>query len=387
MDGNSQETILRCYRPRPTAHGRRFVFRDTELLLDILLLFLSLCLILLAAAMFTNGIEMLGHRLKVHQGAVGSVLAAVGTAMPETIIPIIAIVLAALAGQDTAKAAANHGFAIGGIVGAPLMLSTLAMLVTGLAVLVYAWRGKRPLAMTPDLPALRRDLTYFLIIYVVGILVSAAPHAVNLICGTDCPGLLLPLHIGAAVFLMAGYVYYLKRTFAGDSPQLDEPADLYLAKWLRINLSTAKGAMVQLLLSLAIMIFAAEMFVGYMTDVATQLNVSVLVLSLILTPIATELPEKFNSIIWIGHRKDALAMGNITGALVFQGSFPVMFGILFTGWDLFSDHHAALVAAVMPLGAAAAILLWVKLRNSLSPYLLIVLGLLYGLFVLHVAFL
>ena len=357
------------------------------MILDILLLLVSLCLILFAAAMFTNGIEIFGHRLKVHQGAVGSVLAAVGTAMPETIIPIIAIVLAALAGQDPAKVAANHGFAVGAIVGAPLMLSSLAMLVTGLAVLVYAWRGKRSLEMTPDLPSLRRDLSYFLIIYVVGILVGIAPRVVNRVCGEDCPGLLAPLHIGAAIFLLTGYVYYLKRTFAGDSPQLDEPADLHMANWLGLKSSTAKGAMVQVLLSLTIMVFGAKMFVGYMTDVATQLNVSVLVLSLILTPIATELPEKFNSIIWIGHRKDALAMGNITGALVFQGSFPVMFGILFTGWDLLSEHNAALVAAIMPLGAAAAILLWVKLRKSLSPYLLIALGLLYGLFVLHVAFL
>ena len=357
------------------------------MLINVLLLFLSLCLILLAAALFTNGIEIFGHRLKVHQGAVGSVLAAVGTAMPETIIPIIAIILAAMNGGDGAKVAANHGFAIGGIVGAPLMLSTLAMLVTGLAVLIYAWRGMRPLAMTPDLPALNRDLTYFTLIYIVGILVSLAPHVVNRICGGQRPGLLLPLHVGAAIFLLAGYVCYLKRTFAGDSPQLDEPAGLYMAKWLGLKSSTAAGAAVQLLLSLAIMIFGARMFVGYMTEVATQLHASVLVLSLILTPIATELPEKFNSIIWIGRRKDALAIGNITGALVFQGSFPVMFGILFTGWDLLADHHAALVAAVIPLFAAATILLWVKLRKSLSPYLLIALGLLYGLFVLHVAIL
>ena len=59
--------------------------------LDALVWLASLLMILLASILFTNGIELLGHRLKMHQSAVGSVLAAVGTALPETVVPIIAI--------------------------------------------------------------------------------------------------------------------------------------------------------------------------------------------------------------------------------------------------------------------------------------------------------
>ena len=58
----------------------------------VLLLLVSLALILASAALFTNSVEWLGLKLKVHEGVVGSIFAAVGTAMPETLIPIVAIV-------------------------------------------------------------------------------------------------------------------------------------------------------------------------------------------------------------------------------------------------------------------------------------------------------
>ncbi len=82
---------------------------------DILLLLAALLLILLAASLFTNGIEIFGHRLRIHQGVVGSVLAAIGTAMPETVIPIIAIILAAMGG-GTPQSEASRGVAVGAVV-------------------------------------------------------------------------------------------------------------------------------------------------------------------------------------------------------------------------------------------------------------------------------
>ncbi|MBI4389541.1 MAG: sodium:calcium antiporter, partial [Nitrospinae bacterium] len=55
--------------------------------LTFILLIASFVLILLAAELFTNGVEWLGDKLNLTQGAVGSILAAIGTALPETIIP------------------------------------------------------------------------------------------------------------------------------------------------------------------------------------------------------------------------------------------------------------------------------------------------------------
>jgi cation:H+ antiporter len=57
-----------------------------------ILLIVSLGVILVAAEIFTNGVEWLGVRLNLSEGAVGSILAAVGTAMPESLIPLIAFI-------------------------------------------------------------------------------------------------------------------------------------------------------------------------------------------------------------------------------------------------------------------------------------------------------
>jgi cation:H+ antiporter len=98
----------------------------------------ALVVILGAAVLFTNAVEILGGRLKLGQGAVGSVLAAVGTALPETMIPIVAILAAVLSGEG-GEAAGEIG--IGAILGAPFLLATLAMFVTGAAAVAY--RGRR----------------------------------------------------------------------------------------------------------------------------------------------------------------------------------------------------------------------------------------------------
>src|SRR6186997_1330364 len=101
--------------------------------MELVELVIALAVILIAAELFTNGIEWFGHKLNLAEGVVGSVLAAVGTALPETMIPIIAI----LTGGGSS---ASHGVGVGAILGAPFMLSTLAMFVTGVAVL---WVAKR----------------------------------------------------------------------------------------------------------------------------------------------------------------------------------------------------------------------------------------------------
>ena len=77
----------------------------------------SLVIILISAELFTNGIEWVGENFGLSEGAVGSVLAAVGTALPETILPLVAIAVGGVrAGKEVG---------IGAILGAPLMLSTV----------------------------------------------------------------------------------------------------------------------------------------------------------------------------------------------------------------------------------------------------------------------
>ena len=71
-------------------------------MLTIIEFALALVAILIGAAFFTNAVEILGSRLGLQQGAVGSLLAAVGTALPESMIAIVAILVSVASGILTA---------------------------------------------------------------------------------------------------------------------------------------------------------------------------------------------------------------------------------------------------------------------------------------------
>ena len=125
--------------------------------MDILILIIAFLIILLGAELFTNSIEWFGRKLNLAEGAVGSVLAAVGTALPETMIPIIAILFA------TGEASNEVG--VGAILGAPFMLATLAMFVTGVAVLFVRNRRTTGDTMPVDTKVLSHDMGYFAVAY------------------------------------------------------------------------------------------------------------------------------------------------------------------------------------------------------------------------------
>jgi cation:H+ antiporter len=328
---------------------------------DILMLVLSLGLILLSCAIFVNAIECFGKALNLHQGIIGSILAAVGTAMPETIIPVIAILFT--------KGASAHQIGIGAIAGAPFMLGTLAFFVTGTAVIVNKLLGRRTLVMNVDRGCLSRDLLFFLIYYGLAVSVTFV-HEIT------------PIKWIVALGLPLSYALYLKMTIHADVADVEGDELLYCHRFLGLPVSMA-WIVVQLIASLALIIGSAELFIHYVELFSVRIGVSALILSLIITPIATELPEKFNSVIWVGRKKDTLALGNITGAMVFQSCFPVAFGILFTHWDL---RGITMVSAVCALAMAAITLLWVRIKGTLNPFFLLFGGVLYGVFMLFVIF-
>ena len=126
----------------------------------------------------------------------------------------------------------------------------------------------------------------------------------------------------------------------------------------------------QVFAALLLIVGGAQIFVKHLSHIALVSGISAFVLATIITPIATELPEKFNSITWIRQRKDTLALGNITGAMVFQSSILPAIGLLFTPWAL-SSNPQALAAAVVAM--AASIFAWAELtwRKRVSPYTLL----------------
>ncbi len=332
------------------------------MILDIAILFASLLLILASCIVFVNGVELLGKALNLHQGIVGSVLAAVGTALPETIIPIIAILFTGGRG--------GRDVGLGAIVGAPFMLGTLAFFVTGTAILIYAMLGRRSVRMNADLSSLERDLVFFLIYYGIAV------------CSTFFHGLVVLKSI-VAIGLLASYPIYLRKTLTSEGKEVENAGELYFSRFFRLPFAVPV-ILLQLATSLGFLVLGSDFFVDYVQALSNVLGVSPLILSLVITPIATELPEKINSVVWVGKGKDTLALGNITGAMVFQSCFPVVFGMLFTDWEL---KRGTLVSAACALASALGVLLWVKVKKSINPYILCLGGVFYCALILHIIFL
>ena len=142
-----------------------------------------------------------------------------------------------------------------------------------------------------------------------------------------------------------------------------------------------KGVGTQLAFSLARVLLGFALAAIVAIPLGFLIGMSPLILSMLITPIATELPEKMNSVLWIGRGRDVLALGNITGAMVFQSSFPVVLGMIATPWDL---RGAPLVSAGIALVAGLWLLLVIRWRGRLSPWTLLACGPLYGLFIAYV---
>jgi cation:H+ antiporter len=327
--------------------------------MSAVLLALSFAVILAGALCFTNAVEWLGRRLALGEGAVGSLLAAVGTAMPETLIPIVAVI---------EGKAGSEGVAIGAIVGAPFLLATVAMLLVGFSALGYQHRRRQGRALKAHVPTLDRDLGFFLVFFGAALAFGiGAPEAVR---------------IPAAFAFAAGYAVYVWRTLVrGGEVQPEETLKpLFMSR--RRSGQPALGLIVfQLLVGLGAMVGGAHLFVEELLQVADDIGIEALVLSLVLAPLATELPEKANSFFWVREGKDALALGNITGAMAFQSTIPVAFGLAFTDWDL--DRFAALSVV---LGLAGGIVAYwaLRLRGRFDGLAIAAWGGLYSVFLAYV---
>lgn len=319
--------------------------------MDFVFLFVALVVILIGAEGFTNALEHLGERLKISEGVTGSIFAAVGTAMPETMVPIVAI----FASASTQTVREEVG--VGAILGAPLMLSTVALFLMGIfAAHKRGWGGE----MKPERTGLARDLHWFLLAFGLSTVAIFVPHEHR------------GVRVAIALALVAIYFVYLMLTIRassklvteGHATEADNP--LYLVRLLGwLGLKENWGTiLLQLAIGFGLIFAGAHGFVHGVEGLSTLLGVSALVLSLLIIPVATELPEKVNSVLWIRRRRDTLAFGNVTGAMVFQGSLLPAIGIMLTPWDARPEVVAGLVLTLL----ASSYLYLMMRRGVLRPW-------------------
>lgn len=324
-----------------------------------------LLVILVAAEVFTNALEHLGEKLKISEGVTGSVFAAIGTALPETTVPLLAL----LAGTQNVQI--NEEIGVGAILGAPLMLSTLSISLMAFAVL-----AKRGVSgdFRPEKTGLTRDLNFFIAAFAFATLAMFIPHTQTLVRAAT----------GFAMVLI--YFFYIMLTIRASGALVKEGHGTEAGEAMmlcRIGLPNNMPVIViQLILGLALLVGGAKGFIYGVEEAAHILGISTLLLSLLIIPIATELPEKVNSILWVRKHKDTLAFGNITGAMVFQGTLLPAIGIMLTPWEPRREVLAGVVITLLGatwirlLIARGHIKVWHLWVNGLMyiSYLIIVLG-------------
>ncbi|MDP9264851.1 MAG: sodium:calcium antiporter [Chloroflexota bacterium] len=319
--------------------------------LDGVALLLAFALILLGAEVFTNGIEWLGIKLNLSQGATGSILAALGTATPETLIPIVAILFT--------NSAEGDDIGVGAILGAPFMLATLVMLLIGVTAFVLRKRRGRD-TLFVDRAHASRDLSFFLVLYSIALGLALLPRELHFLKG----------YLGW-IFLPAYglYLYLVLRTPGSSSADREEEKEeheafdaLTFARYLRRTAIEPRNpplwlVLAQTLVSFAAIVVGAQLFASFVDKLSTVMGFNALLVALILAPLATELPEAANSLIWTKDSKDVIALGNVAGAMVFQSTIPVTLGVLLTPWEL---GRFGTVAAVFAL--VSGLIIWAQLR-------------------------
>jgi cation:H+ antiporter len=331
-------------------------------IIHIALLVVCAVSIYLACEWFVNAVEWLGVRLKMGTLAIGTILAAIGTALPESVVTLVAVTMR--------HSASSKDIGVGAAMGGPLVLATIAYGVTGW-MLVRRKRSlakagsnsKRELLDDVDLSRLPTDQKWFLSIFFVKVALGLVAFALKPWCGL--------------LFFAAYGVYFFKEMRA--DAEAHSSIDLEPLK-LQPKRETPSGwaVLVQTIATLAIIFVASQLFVAQLEWAGPELGLSASVTAMLLSPIATELPEVMNAIIWVRQGKTSLALANISGAMMIQATVPSGLGILFTPWHF--DGPLLLSGVITIIGIFY--LLWLMRTKRFTSTRLALSMALYGVFAL-----
>lgn len=279
--------------------------------------------ILVGGELFTTGTEWLSKRFGLGESTTGSLVAALATTLPETLIPVLAIVQGS-----------GASIGVGAILGGPVTLTTLALFVIGVTSLVIAARGARDRVVRADPDQTMLDLRVFLVGFGLAI-------AVGFLRG--------PWSGLVGVLLFGLYAWYLIRVLRRDDDGNGfDPEPLELGRirgWIDGILGESSRdyrtdpsrllVLTQVLVAAGLLLGGAHQFVEAITWLATTVfGVPSIIVALVLAPLVSNVPENVDGAIWVANDEDVLAIEQVTGTLAFQGTVVAAIGILFTPWDL-----------------------------------------------------
>ncbi|MET7859583.1 sodium:proton exchanger [Streptomyces sp. NPDC005318] len=107
----------------------------------------------------------------------------------------------------------------------------------------------------------------------------------------------------------------------------------------------------------------SQLFVKQLDAIGPILGPSAAVTALLLSPIATELPEIMNAVTWVRQGRTKLALAIISGAMMIQATVPSGLGLLFTKWHF---DGALLWPGLITMAAIVCLLLTMR-AHKLTP--------------------
>jgi cation:H+ antiporter len=314
-------------------------------------------LVALASQGFTGAVEWLGYRLQLGDRVLGSILAAWGTALPETVIPLVAV-----AGRGTAR----HEVGVGAILGAPFLLATVAFALLGATIWLRSWRGGPPFLQVSPRQA-SADLFWFAFLFSLAVAAGLLP---SLGAGTW----LVPVLLGAYGLYLVGNLRH------GHEGAAEPPRGL--AFW-SVRRPPSYGLLVGVLMgSIGLLVGGAQAFVAAVASLGQDLGISPLLLAVVMAPLATELPEVVNSVVWTWRGRDDLALSAVTGAMIIQSTVGPSLGLVFTPWKLGPQER---FAAFLAVAAALFFALGLRFFRRMEAGPLLMGAAFYAVFLLGVA--
>lgn len=312
-------------------------------------LFIAVIVIYYSCELFVNAIEWFGKKFNISQCAVGTILAAFGTALPESVVTFMAVAFNASTEQKD--------IGVGAALGGPLVLGTIAYAVVGLCIIFFSKKRELGTDIDIDNEKLCHDQFWFVSIFIFKVLIGLIAFSFKPLLG---------------FLFLAAYGLYFYKEMATEcliSDNIIEPLKFQPKK----NEPTTFWVLLQTVFSLILIFISSHVFVKVLELLSGLWNLPPLIVSLLLSPVATELPEILNAVIWVRQGKETLALGNISGAMMIQATVPSAFGLFFTPW-LFSPH--LIWAGIVTLLSIFYLLVTLK-KNKLSPLRLVYAGVFY----------
>jgi cation:H+ antiporter len=239
------------------------------------------------------------------------------------------------------------------------VLATIAYATVGLALWMHRRRHHRgDCIVVADRIRLARDQAWFLVIFI-------GKCALGLVAFAFKPWL-------GVLFLLAYALYVWRELRDDDTAPIEEILEplKFQPRRQRPGL-TAIWA--QVLLALLVIAGASHLFVQQLETIGEALRLPPHLVALLLSPVATELPETMNALIWVRQGKTQLALANISGAMMIQATIPSGLGLLFTPWRFSAPPLLAGIATLL----AVTYLLALLRTGRLDPPRLVAAGLFY----------